>query len=212
VIPLGVCPPTPIRDAQAELCRHYDLDEEVPIITCISRLHPKKGLELLIQALASIRSPWQLVIAGDGDIEYRQKLHKLIMQNDVQPKVKLVGFVEGSEKQLLLQGSDLFALTSYSENFGIAVLEALAAGTPALVTSAVALSKQIREHSLGFVCEADVESIRVELVNALREIEAGKLSPDPIRKYVTENYQWPSMATKLRQLYQSICGTKTTPA
>lgn len=199
---VGTCPL--IRDAGLKLRKRYQLDQNAPIICSVSRLHPKKGLDLLIRALASIESPWQLLIAGEGDKDYRQKLEKIIADSGSQAKIKLLGFVRGTEKHLLLQGSDLFALTSYSENFGIGVLEALAAGTPALVTEPVALSSQIKAHNLGFVAEMNSESIRATMLNAMRDIEDGEVSASAIREHVAHHYQWSAVANNLKQLYRSI--------
>ncbi|MFM9158485.1 MAG: glycosyltransferase, partial [Dolichospermum sp.] len=77
----------------------------------------------------------------------------------IEQETHFTGFVKGEIKDLLIQGSDIFALTSYSENFGVSVLEALGAGLPVLVTPGVALSDIIQQNQIGYVTELDVDAI-----------------------------------------------------
>lgn len=102
----------------------------------MSRLHPKKGLPILIEAwrlLAPGRQNWHLAIAGPDEDGHRAELEALVNSRQI-PRVEFLGPVYGECKTALLQRADLFVLPTHSENFGIAVAEALAAGVPAIVT------------------------------------------------------------------------------
>ena len=115
-----------------------------------------------------------------------------------------IGFVKGSEKALLLQGADLFALTSFSENFGIAALEALAAGTPTLLSTEVALSRTVAEHDLGYVTELEVNDIARHLSEALTDLEALQDMGSAARDYVEQNFQWSHVVQQLIRNYTAI--------
>ena len=204
VVPLGIDDPAHMQGASSRLRQQYHIAADQRVLCYLGRLHQKKGIDLLLKAIAKLETPCHLLIAGSGSESVQQSLHALITSLDISDRVQFVGFVSGEQKQLLLQGSDLFALTSWSENFGISVLEALAAGTPALVTEGVALSSTIKEHSLGFVAEPSVESICSTLESGLRAVEAGNIDCERIREFIRQHYQWPEIARQLQQMYASL--------
>jgi glycosyltransferase involved in cell wall biosynthesis len=113
--------------------------ESESVLLFLSRIHPKKGLDLLLKALAQIPPrllvQTRLVIVGGGDDEHVRAVRSLADSlHDRLPAIDWVGEVWGEGKWPYLQGADLFCLTSHSENFGLAVLEALQVGTPVLTT------------------------------------------------------------------------------
>lgn len=205
VIPLGIELPMLVRDAQMKLIERWQLKDGLPIIVYLSRLHPKKGLELLLSALAKLDDiEFQLLIAGDGDASYLQGLKQLAAQLEITPHCHFIGFVQGLEKNTLLQGADLYALTSHSENFGIAVLEALASGTPALVTEQVALAEQVNKEQLGYTTELNVGAIKTALSLALSNTEQLSETGSKARHFIEQHYQWPAIAKQLTELYKTI--------
>jgi len=205
VLPLGLNIPLPITQASRKMRERWHIERGAPVILFMSRLHPKKGLELLLDALAVVDNlPFQLVIAGDGDDEYQRGLEAKVAELGINDCITFVGFVQGTEKNLLLQGADLFALTSHSENFGIAVLEALASGTAALVSSSVALSEQIAQHKLGFVTELSVNSIRHQLIDALVDIDTTQELGRNAHDFVEQHFRWSVIAQRLSKIYKNI--------
>ena len=106
----------------------------------LSRIHPKKQLENLLDALALLqqRSPgacWELTIAGDGDARYVSSLKERTSTLGIDARCRWLGFVEGATKWQVLQQADWYVLPSAAENFGIAAVEALAAGTPVILST-----------------------------------------------------------------------------
>lgn len=212
VIPHGLQTPEKLSDASTKLRSHLQLSTKVPVITFLSRLHPKKGLEFLISALSKHKDyPFLFLIAGTGDSDYESYLKCLIREHKLSDRTHFLGFVEGEAKNLLLQGSDLFALTSHSENFGIAVLEALAAGTPALVTPGVALSQLVQQNQFGYVTPLEETAIANALLQCLQNPEEAKLMGERARKFIQENYTWDKVATDLIDVYQSILANQPLP-
>jgi glycosyltransferase involved in cell wall biosynthesis len=143
-------------------------------ILYLSRLDPKKGIDLLFGAvcrLASERKDFELVVAGSGEPEYEQQVKAMIEKMGLSAVTRLVGFVEGAEKASLFKSADLFVLSSYDENFGIAVAEAMAAGLPVLVTDRVNIHEQIREGGAGLVVSATVDSVYAGIRKMLDDSE-----------------------------------------
>lgn len=209
VLPHGLTMSEPIADARTRLRQELNLPLERQIILFLSRLHPKKGLDLLIPAIAKHSDQdFCLVIAGSGTPEYVSELEELIAKEGLANRTKLVGFVAGMQKQIYLQGADLFALTSYSENFGIALLEALAAGTPTLVTPGVALAEVVKQHDLGYVAEdMSVEAVAQQLARFFAQ-------PDPTmgiraKQLVAQQYSWPQIIHRLAGLYQNYVAQRS---
>lgn len=111
------------------------------VLLYLSRVHPKKGLHLLLEALTELspieRRGIRLVVVGDGPADYVEQLHTFTQDHRKDlPPIDWEGAVWGERKWHYLQGADLFCLPTHSENFGIVVLEALQVGTPVLTTNA----------------------------------------------------------------------------
>jgi glycosyltransferase involved in cell wall biosynthesis len=136
----------------------------------LSRLHPVKRVELLLDAWPEVqrRCPdARLVIAGDGEPSYIAKLRG--RSKPLGNSVTFAGYVDGDAKAALLQTARVFVLPSLHENFGIAVLEALAGGLPVVITPEVQLSTFVATHSLGIVSEASASSLADSIVSALED-------------------------------------------
>ncbi|GGZ99070.1 glycosyl transferase [Arenicella chitinivorans] len=205
VIPLGLEMPMEVRGAREKLVARLKLKRECPIVLFLSRLHRKKGLEILFESVAKIPDlNVQLIVAGDGEPDYVQHLKNLSTSLKINNNCHFVGFAKGAEKALLLQGADLFALTSFSENFGIAALEALAAGTPTLLSTEVALSRTVAEHDVGYVTELDVDDIARTLAHAVTDLEALQEMGNAARDYVEQHFQWSHVVQQLIRNYTAI--------
>ena len=205
VLPLGISIPPTIPHAREKLRTHLNIPPDQPIILYLSRLHYKKGLNYLIPALGKLSHyRFTFVLAGSGEPKYETEMKNLVSAHGLQQNTHFVGFVKGEIKNLLLQGSDLFALTSYSENFGIAVLESLAAGVPVILTPGVALSDIVQQQHLGYVTEMDVDAIATSIEKTLTHPEQTKQMGDRARQFILENYTWDSIASKMLSVYQDL--------
>jgi glycosyltransferase involved in cell wall biosynthesis len=205
VLPHGLSVPPTIPDARQRLREHLKLPTDEPIILFLSRLHHKKGLDYLIPALSKLtHRRFTFVLAGSGSPEYQAEIKSLLETNNIRNRTHIAGFVQGEFKDLLIQGSDLFALTSHSENFGVAVLEALAAGLPVLVTPGVALASVVKEHKLGYVTQLDVDAITSTIENYFTNLQQAKEMGVHARQLIFEQYTWDSIAKKLIQVYTAI--------
>ncbi|WP_126245928.1 XrtY-associated glycosyltransferase XYAG1 [Chitinophaga rhizosphaerae] len=134
----------------------------------LSRVDPKKGLDILIRALAGVEFPFRLKIAGAGDAAYEADLRSLITEEKLEDKVEWAGWKKGEAKFEFLADVDLFALTSHNENFAVVVIESLAVGTPVLVSEHVGLSRYVKEKHLGWVTTLAINDVRARLTEAYR--------------------------------------------
>ena len=205
VLPHGLQIPDRLSDARQKLRAKLQLPEDEPIVLFLSRLHYKKGLDYLIPALGKLADrQFTFIVAGSGDRAYETEIDCLLHRHNIHSRTIKTGFVEGEYKNLLLKGSDIFALTSHSENFGIAVLEALAAGASVLTTSGVALSSLVAKENIGYVTELDIHQIALTLEQILSHPEEAKEKSDRASKFIRENYTWDKIAVKMIDVYQKI--------
>lgn len=205
VLPHGLSLPLTIPNARQRLREYLKLPADEPIILFLSRLHHKKGLDYLIPALSKLtHHRFTFILAGSGSPEYEAEIESLLEKYNLRNRTHLAGFVRGENKDLLIQGSDLFALTSHSENFGVVVLEALAAGLPVLVTPGVALASVVKQHKLGYVPSLDVSAITSTIESYLTNPKQGKEMGIRGRQLISEQYTWTSNAKQLIQIYKSI--------
>ncbi len=209
VIPLGVeSPPLEIRDSELFRRRHTSLGRS-PYVLVLSRLHPKKRLELLLRAFAKVTSqrqfePWRLVIAGDGESGYVSFLRRLVDTHGLTDTVIFPGWLEGQEKLSAIRCAELLALTSCQENFGMCVVESLANSVPVLVTEQVNLAPQILSAQAGWVTSLRGNDLQTALENALGDEVERKQRGLAGRKLVLRCFTWSVVAGELITLYRSI--------
>ena len=142
-------------------------------IVFMSRLHVKKGLELLFEALSHLKpdlDSYEVIIAGEGEPDYVETLKKAAISFGLSEVVKFVGGVYGAEKVCLLQSADFFVLPTYSENFGIVVAEALACGTPVITTHGTPW-KELEEYACGWYIPVGVNALKKTLREAISVTE-----------------------------------------
>ncbi len=120
----------------------------------LSRIHPKKGIEFLLEALPHVDHTI-LKIAGDGDEAYINELKQKAVTLGVSDKVEWLGWKNREEKFTEMMQADLFVLISHNENFANVVIESLHVGTPVLVSDKVGLAKFVTEENMGWVTDLD---------------------------------------------------------
>ena len=173
----------------------------------LGRLHPKKGLDLLVAAWAKLGSAvreWELVIAGPDENGYRTRVEAQVRSAGLEHCVHLVGPVSGEAKLARLAAAELFVLPSYSEGFPMAVLEAMASGVPVLATEECNMP-DVAAHGAGWLCRAEAGSVADTL---LRALEAGdqerKDRGAAGQRLVAEKYSWPRLAEELHGACASL--------
>jgi glycosyltransferase involved in cell wall biosynthesis len=132
------------------------------LILFLSRIHPKKGLDLLIEAFARHADKlveFDLVIAGPDDVGLKLPLAKRAAELGVADRIHWTGMLTGDEKWGAFHSAEFFVLPSHQENFGIAVVEAMALAVPVLITNKVNIWRQVQSSGAGRVVTDDIDGI-----------------------------------------------------
>jgi glycosyltransferase involved in cell wall biosynthesis len=180
-----------------------------------SRIHPKKGIELLVEAWQmldkSLRQDWTVEITGNGSKNYIRNLQKLIVQSGLSDEIKITGPRYGVSKYNAFSQADLFVLPTYSENFGVVVIEALASGLPVITTKGTPW-QELPARGAGWWIDAGVEPLKEALSEALSvSTEERKRMGQNGRKLTEENYSIGSVTIKMIQLYNWILNGGQSP-
>lgn len=210
VIPNGVVLPEAAvsREQGAGSGAYLDAPSPMPekrTALFLSRINPKKGLPMLLDAWAKIAPEgWRLVIAGNDDGDHQRVVEAKIRQLKLSESVQVVGPLFGDAKEAVFRSADLFVLPSYSENFGIVVTEALSYQVPVLTTTGCPWQELIT-HTCGWWVEPTSAGIEAGLQAALGTA-IGELREMGMRgrNLVEANYQWPGIAERMRAFYEWI--------
>ena len=210
--PVGIDPamlaPPPDLDAPIDTPLVPNLVKSRRRALFISRLHPKKGLDLLVPAWASLGktvADWELILAGPDEGGYAVTIDRLISAHGLSESVRRVGKVSAEAKVRLLHSADLFVLPSYSEGFPTSLLEAMACAAPVLATRECNFP-EVTNSQAGWECDASVESVSAALRTALLADEAERKQRGLSgRKLVETRYTWPSVVTCLLEACETHC-------
>ena len=208
IIPLGV----PVSSAQsvaqrAELVSRRAADAGTPLrVLFLSRIHPVKGLPLLIAAAeradrAGVRAV-ELVVAGSGEPGYVETVQALARGAGLRVPVRFLGHVEGDQRERAYAEADVFALPSSSENFGIAAAEALARGLPVVLSREVGVAPAVEAAGAGLVVGLDAESLAAALMRLARgDFDLAQMSL-AARQLAVDEYSWDRSARAMIEMYR----------
>jgi glycosyltransferase involved in cell wall biosynthesis len=204
-LPLGFTDESIAPDfAKARESLGWASDETVFLF--LSRLHPKKGLDLLLRALAIVEIPAKsrLVVVGGGDTNYVSSLRTLAESlRGRLPRVDWAGEVWGAARWPYFQGANLFCLPTHSENFGLAVLEACQVGTSVLTTTTTPWSQWLSA-GWGFIAEPTVESVARQLRNYVDRPDDSSYRRADLAQWTQNQFSWKSLAPRFEEFYRSL--------
>ncbi len=141
--------------------------EEQNSLLFLSRIHEKKGLDVLLDALAEITIPVQLKIVGDGEINYVNKLKLRSESISAIHKISWLGAKFEEEKYKQYKSSSIYVLPSQDENFANTVLESLSVGTAVLISKQVGLADFVETNNLGWVYDGSKKQLISSILEAL---------------------------------------------
>ena len=180
----------------------------------LSRIHVKKGIEILFDAWKRIHSEfadWQLFVVGNGEAEYIQSLENRVECLGLKDSIKILPPVYGNDKILLYQESALFCLPSFSENFGLVIAEAMSCGTPVITTTNCPWDI-LNETNTGWCIDLSVDNLEYALREAL------SMNPTELydmgqkaSKLIFDNFDYRSVTRKTLRLYEWLLGGGNKP-
>jgi glycosyltransferase involved in cell wall biosynthesis len=199
----------------AEISSDYDkapmnikkLVDKKPFILFLGRINWKKGLDRLISSLPYVPDA-HLLIVGNDEEDYQQTLESLADSHGVRGRITFTGPMYGLDKFFILRQASTLVLPSYSENFGNAVLEAMAVGCPVVVSPEVGVADVVQETGAGLVVESRAnvlgETLRKLLVNPYLLKEMGERGA----RCVSEKFSWAVVADQMETAYGTVIGKK----
>ncbi len=197
VIANGVDIPTTVTHSRAGLRKFLFL----------SRIHPIKGLPDLVAAWALVRQPgWRVIIAGPDEGGHLEEIRAQIDTLGLGGDFEFAGLVTGDRKETLFAEADVFVLPTYSENFGIAVAEALARGVPVITTTG-APWEDIETWRCGWWVQPGVEGVARALLAAMntRREELNEMGQRGMQ-LVKEKYSWDQIGCSALEAYRWMLG------
>jgi glycosyltransferase involved in cell wall biosynthesis len=172
----------------------------------LGRISHKKGLDLLIKSLPAIRADvpgCHLAIVGPDDEVLTPSLRSLAEREGVDGAVTFTGKLAGDAKREALAAADVWALPSHSENFGNAVVEAMAASRAVVISPAVNIAREIAAAGAGVVAELDPAAIASAVVPLLRDAARRERLGAAARAFA-RRYDWSAVAPQLKAMYEHI--------
>ena len=223
VIDLSEFGDNPDRDA---LRRRYPALKGRKTILFLSRINWKKGLDILIKAFAMVAKQQEdvhLLIVGDDESGYGEQVRRWIRdcgmsyedqgsegggterrEKDSNVRITFAGMLTGKEKVQAYAGSDMFVLPSYSENFGIVVVEAMACGIPVIVSDQVGIHKEVTESKAGIVIEPDADELARAIMLLLHNPELCKEMGRNGQQSVEDRFALDKVVDSTIEIYQGL--------
>ena len=177
------------------------------IILFLGRINWIKGLDILVKAysrLAKERSDVHLLIVGSDEERYGEKVKSWLKNESISARVTFTGMLTSREKLEAFTGSDVFALPSYSENFGMAAVEAMACNVPVIISNKVGIYKEVESTKAGLIIATNPNELYDALVKLLdnkrESLEMGKRG----RKLVEEHFAIEKVADRMIKTFEEI--------
>jgi glycosyltransferase involved in cell wall biosynthesis len=186
--------------------RHPEIGDKT-IILFLGRVNFKKGLDILARAFGAVarrREDVHLVIAGPEDEGWGDHIRTLLGEEGALARTTFTGMLLGPEKLAAWRDAAMFVLPSYSENFGLAVGEAMAVGLPVIISDKVNIWREVAAAGAGRVIPCDAEALADQILDLLAHPEAAAQMGRQGRALVEERFHWPRIARHLAEAYARI--------
>lgn len=202
-IPVFVRPSLEHADNSVSTTSHIIEDKQSQIlhVGTIGRIHEVKNLENLLIAICRDQK-FLLSVAGDGEVSYLLQLRYLADKLGIGDRVKWLGLVDETAKHEMLSNLDLYVQVSWSESFGLAAVEAAAAGVPVLCSSRVAIARELFEMGACKICEPSSQSIYEALLGFSNLKALGSLSTFSAPAEVREHFSSAAIGDSLKYVYE----------
>ena len=178
-----------------------------PYVLFLSRIHRKKGLDILIPAFAQAApQDVSLVIAGPGKPDYVEEIRALAQSHGLADRVVMPGLIAGDMKLSAYTDAEVFALPSYQENFGNVVIESLACGTPVLISDQVNIYREVVEAQVGGASPANIVSFTQLMSHWLANGRIRDQAHSRMQAFVSQHYDWREIAGRWLDHYAELIG------
>jgi len=190
---------------KGEFKKKYSINADENIILFLSRIHERKGADILVEAFSKLKNEFEdvkLVIAGP-DEGYVDKLKLIVSKLNIESDVIFPGPLYEKDKLEAYVDADVFVLPSKDryESFGNVALEACACGTPVIVTNNCGVSEVI-DDNVGYVVECDKDQLRDAIFKILGDESLNESFSEGGRKLVMGEFGWNKIVKNIEELYE----------
>ena len=205
LVPNGIFPDEAVPPAAVDLTAEYPMLAGKRVVLFIGRLHWIKGLDVLARsfAMAARKFPDSMLLVVGPDDGARGTMESILRSNGVLERAVFTGTLTGEHKRAAFQCADLFVMPSYSEAFSNAVLEALGASLPVVISDRCNFP-EVAEHGAGFVVPSNDVAVCEAMGSLLSDSSMGDRMGRNGRKLVTERYTWKAAAASMVDCYRSL--------
>ncbi|MBK5940036.1 glycosyltransferase [Halochromatium roseum] len=180
---------------------------EAPLLLFLGRLHYVKGLDILITAFDRVHQlhpDARLAIVGPVNDDYGERVRVWVRERELEAAVIFVDFMTGADVIQAYVDSDVFVLPSYTESFGMTVVEAMACELPVVISRNVNIHREVAEEGAGLVTDCDADDVASAILELLNDSERRKRMGVSGRQASHRRYTWPSIVEKLSQEYRRL--------
>ncbi|MBU2850411.1 glycosyltransferase [Acidithiobacillus ferrivorans] len=180
---------------------------DAPLVLFLGRLHPKKGLDLLIPAFDTIRrriAGAQLAIVGPENDSFGQQVRAWVSERGLTDSVHFIGHLDGVDVIQAYVDADVFVLPSYTENFGLTVVEAMACALPVVISDQVNIHAEVAQSGAGLVTRCDTAEVAEAVIGLLEDPERRDVMGRAGREAAQTHYTWPNIVDALSRKYESV--------
>jgi glycosyltransferase involved in cell wall biosynthesis len=212
IIPNGINPESfRIIPAKGLFRNRLGLNRESPLILFLGRINFKKGLNLLVPSFSIVAQAYpkaRLAIVGPDNEGYKTEVRHWCREQGIEDKTFFVDYMGTEKVKQAYTDADVFVLPSYTENFGMTVVEAMACGCPVVISNQVNIWREVQAFGAGLSTELDPRAFADAIIQILKDKtvarEMGRLG----RSAVMENYSWPNIAEQLIEVYRYLIDEK----
>jgi glycosyltransferase involved in cell wall biosynthesis len=177
------------------------------LVVYLGRINFKKGLDILVRSFAQIargRDDLRLVLAGPDNEGYGSRVRRWLAEDNVLGKTTFTGLLEGEDRFAVMQQAEVFALPSYTENFGLVVVEAMASGVPVVISDQVNIWPEVSQADAGLVVPCDPQATAQALRSLLDDPPRARQMGRNGRNWVAEHLPWNVVGAQMIRVYDEI--------
>lgn len=209
IIPNGIYLPKILKEKGKNIyTKKYEYLIGKKIVLFLGRIHPIKGLDILIKGFAKAKKEEKsliLVIAGHDEIGWKKKLEKIADKCEVNKSVFFIDFIEGEEKQYMLEKADIFIMPSHSEGFSVAILEAMSFSKPVIISKGCNFP-EVEKEGAGIIVDTKEEEIAKAIIKLALDGDLAKSMGENARNFVVREYTWDKIADRTIEMYKEAIG------
>jgi len=183
------------------------LNDQVPLVLFLGRINFKKGLDVLVLAFSLVIQKHpnaRLAFVGPDNEGYGSKVKRWCEEKGIEDKVLFVDHLGPEEVKQAYVDADVFVLPSYTENFGLTVVESMACGCPVIISDRVNIWRQVEQVKAGIVVRLDPEAVAKAITRLLEDRETARTIGTRGRQAAEKFYGWPSIVERLTRVYRDL--------